>query len=53
MAIAGVLDVLRKHFVLCYVNMKLSFMFICILSVNTKRKHTLLNWPASTIDCVI
>jgi len=40
MAIAGVLDVLKKHFVVCYITMKLSFMFICILSVNTKMKCT-------------
>jgi hypothetical protein len=35
MAKAGVIGVLKKHFVIFYINMKLSFMFICILSVNT------------------
>ena len=28
MARAGVIDVLKKHFVVCYINMKLSFMFM-------------------------
>jgi len=40
MARAGVIDVLKKHFVMCYINMKLSFMLICILSINTKMKYT-------------
>ena len=71
MAWAGVIDVLEKHNAICYINMKLNFMFICILSVNTKmiytvyqnilwyafyhvkRKCTVLNWTASTIDCVL
>ena len=35
MARAGVIDILKKHFVICYINMKLNVMFICILSVNT------------------
>jgi hypothetical protein len=40
MARTGVIDVLKKHFVICYINMKLSFVFVCILSVNTKIKYT-------------
>jgi len=41
MARAGVIDVLKKHFVICYINMKLSFMLICILSINTKMKYAI------------
>lgn len=39
MARAGVMDVLKTLFVICYINMKLSFVLICILSVNAKMKY--------------